>query len=1139
MNVTVAVYQERVGSVFRWTTLGLGEHTKSERGPHPAKLQQKISAALREAIAKLPPRDLGAIELVRGTRLQVVRVELSLRHEGRRRKVTMLCPVVIEPRWASDEARFVIAYHPARQGRWFPLHDDEPVGPAAAAFFEDDWAALTDQEVEALRLRGRAVLKSFSFEVTPKSLLDELPDRPRGVWDDLRNDRNDPRREERREVLAQVGVDLTWKAIDGSLTGGVPRSPTREELRSLVCQPVPQPVIVVGPSGAGRTTALERATLDLLDHDGYASHRNADRVRRVWQVSGKRIIAGMSYLGDWQQRCLDVCAEARQQKAILWAVDLHHWGRIGRSRDSEMNLAEFFQGPLARRELAMMAECTPEQLRLLEEEAPAFASLFTRVRIEAAGHAETMRLLIHETRRLEARNPRLSCQPSGLREILEVGASLFPMRAQPGKALDLLRQASHDALIEQEETCYVGGVQIDRALSQRTGLPQWIIANSAPVDPSGISRAFSERVMGQPEAVAAAVDLVARIRAGLTDPKRPYAVYLFTGPTGTGKTELAKALAEYLYSSAERMVRIDMGEYGAPDAAARLVGDRWNPEGTLTRAVQAQPFSVVLLDEIEKAHPQVHNLLLQLFDEARLTDAAGVPASFAHAVVVMTSNLGARVEPVAGFATSDVPTEAEHLRAVREFFPPELFNRIDRVVSFRPLTPEVARAVVVRELGKLTQRRGLLDRNVFVAAADDALDLAAREAFRAVDGARSLKRWLEHNVGTLLTEHLVQKPDNELQLVRVRGVDGRLSLDVETLLEAETLDARYPLEDCLNEPLPTLRARIADARRALHELAASPALSTLSARIGDLVERHRDGAGAAVDSLFALESLRGDIAALGDHLEHLERAASTDEDWDLRALEIEQRAQGPVDPYSFKVLRVRGYDRRALGATPPPARDRVLDALAEVAALRRALATVDDQGQHAVRIELSRATAREFQRDRAPTGSDGGLFEQLAVAYAKARGTFEGAAVRERTGKDVRSSSIEALANLARESDRLVIELSGLGVRDFFADEAGTHVWRSAAGVPEIVRVDVRGVDGPLRAPPCEPVVGATPRVVRLLRFDAPSSHGASAPLELEDYVTGLTRSVSARLLTDPMPGLWRARLARETAGFLRGSAFV
>ncbi len=1128
MNVTVSVFQERVGSDFRWTTLGLGEHTLREHGPHPARLQQKIAAGLRELIAKTPQRELGAFELVRGTKLQTVRVELGLRSEGRRRKVTMLCPLVIEPRWASDETPFVIAYHPARQERWFPLEEGADVTQLATAFFEEDWASLGDREIDALRLRGRAVLKSFSFSATPRSLLDELPDRPRGVWDDLRNDRDDARREARREVLSLVGVDLTWKAIDGTITGGVPRSPAREELRSLVCQPVPRPVLAVGPSGAGRTTALERLTLDLLDHDGYGSHRNADRVRRVWQVSGKRIIAGMSYLGDWQQRCLDVCAEARVRRAILWVTDLHHWGRIGRSRDSEMNLAEFFHGPLARREVAMMAECSPEQLRQLEEEAPAFASLFTRVRIEPATTTETMRLLLREVRRLEAQHPSLLCYPAALREILEVGATLFPMRAQPGNALDLLRQAVQDALTYSTSSCVLHSEEVDLALMTRTGIPSWILNGRSALDPQVVTDALAAQVMGQPEAIEAAVDVVARIRTGLTDRRRPFAVYLFTGPTGTGKTELAKALAAYLYGSAERMVRIDMGEHGSSDAAARLVGDRWNPEGTLTRAVQAQPFCVVLLDEIEKAHPQVHNLLLQLFDEARLTDAAGVPASFAHTVVVMTSNLGARTEAVAGFAASDVPTESDHIRAVKEFFPPELFNRIDRVVSFRPLTPDVARTVVARELTRLTRRRGLLERNVFVTATDDALDLTVREAFRAADGARSLKRWLEHHVGTLLTEHLVKKPGNELQLVRLRGDGGRLSLDVETLAEAEASDATYPLEECLTEPLPALRARIADARRSLHALAASPALATLSSRIEALVAQHREGGSSQGDALYTLESLRGDIAALGEHLESLERAASNEEDWELRALEIEQRDTGPIDPYSSRLLRVRAYDRRAVGAAPPPARDQVLDALAEVAALRRALRHVDDEDQHVARIVMSRATGRDFQRNGAVAGLDGGLFEQLVLAYARARGRLVAAVCLGHEGVTRSCESVEFLRGVIEEGSRVALELSGLGVRDFFAGEAGSHVWMSVIGAPEVVRVAVTPARGTIEDAVAEPLAGPAPPVVRLYRFDPPPTLGSNAPLELEDYGTGLTRSVSAKSLTDPLPGLWRSRVARE-----------
>ena len=155
--------------------------------------------------------------------------------------------------------------------------------------------------------------------------------------------------------------------------------------------------------------------------------------------------------------------------------------------------------------------------------------------------------------------------------------------------------------------------------------------------------------MGQPEAVARATDIVMKVRAGLTDPARPLAVELFTGPTGTGKTELALTLAEYLYGDPRRLVRLDMSELSGPEAVARLIGDRWNPRGLLTERIREQPFSLVLLDEIEKAHPAVLALLLQLFDEGRLTDAAGDTASFAGAVIVMTSNLGARPQAPIGF----------------------------------------------------------------------------------------------------------------------------------------------------------------------------------------------------------------------------------------------------------------------------------------------------------------------------------------------------------------------------------------------------------------------------------------------------------------------------------------------------------
>jgi ATP-dependent Clp protease ATP-binding subunit ClpA/ATP-dependent Clp protease ATP-binding subunit ClpC len=1128
MNVTVAVYQERVGAELRWTTLGLGDHTQRERGPHAGKLQQKVANALREVVAKLNPRALSAFEFVRGTRLETVHVEVALRHEGRRRKVSMICPLVVEPRRATPDTRLVIAYHPARQGRWFPVHDDMTLVEQATAFFADDWSELDDNDLDELRLKGRGVLKSFSFATSPKSLLDELTERPRGVWDDLRND--GPRRDEKRhELLPQLGHDVTWKVIDGSITPTPPRSPWREQLRLLLCQATPQPCLVVGPSGSGRTSLIERAVADLLDHDGYASHRNADRVRHVWQVSGKRVIAGMSHLGDWQQRCLDLVAEARARRCLLLLTDAHHFGRIGRSRDSEMNLAEFFAGPLARREVTMLGECTEDEVRRLEEDAPAFAALFTRVLVREASSTDTLRMLLHEVRRLESQHPRLRVHPGALREILEVGAALVPTRAWPGKAVDLLRQAVRDALTAHAEAdAFVGAWQVDVTLSARTGLPVALLSPSESLDPATVRTELAAQVMGQPEAVDAAVDVVVRIRAGLVDPKRPCAVYLFAGPTGTGKTELAKALARYLYGSTDRLLRLDMGEFNTPDAAARLVGDRWTPDGVLTRALLAQPFCVVLLDEIEKAHPQVHNLLLQVFDEARLTDASGAVASFAQSVIVMTSNLGARAELTAGFGAAQVTSSAEHLKAVRDFFPPELFNRIDRVVAFRSLTPAVARAVVARELTRLTRRRGLLERNAFVTADEAVLDHVVAEAFRAADGARSLKRWLEDRVGSLLTDLLVRSPGNELRFVTLRLRDGGLGLDVVTLREADPMAANFPLEACLTDPLPRLQGRLSEARRALAALAASPRLADLSERIRALVARHRAGAHDGDDALYTLESLRGEVTALDEHLESLERAASRDEDWELRAMEIEGDER-IVEAGSYKALRHNSFDRRALAARAAPTRADVLDALAEVAILQRAVAEADAPLRHEVTLTLTRATPAELLRE-GPSAPDGGLFEQLTLAYASARGVVEEAVVLTDAGARIECRGGEGLYDAVYLGVvcAVTLRISGLCVWDFFRHEQGTHVWRTLAGVPEIVRVTA----AQSTHTPAEISAASGPElpVIRSIRFDPPRQSGGAAPLEIEDYGMAIARTSSARKLSDPLLDLWRIRAAREDA---------
>lgn len=1162
MQFTVNVFQLRHGANITWTTLGLGALSCTKRGVHPGKVQQALLDELRTRVAALKPRELEQVELVRATRLETVRMELSLRDEGRKRKVSMQCPLVVESRWASDDRRFVIAYHPYAQEQWLPVRDALPLAEQATAYFNQAWAARSDAEIEALRVNGRFALKAVAFSAEVRTLLDELPKKPTGPWDDLKKD---PEREGRRgrggyKVLSSIATDLTQRCIDGDLPVPAARARYREQLRTLAAGREKQPCVVIGPSGVGRTTLIEQLAHDLLAADDYAAHRNADRVHHLWRLSGKRIIAGMSHLGEWEQRCLDVLDDVRRKRAVLFIEDLHLFGRIGRSRDSDRNLAEFFRGPIQRRELALVGECSAEQWQQLEDDAPAFASLFARVPVAPADEPETLRTMTQARRDLELEH-RVVIEYDALRAVLELGAALVPNRANPGRAIDLLRQLAREnpgapvpagmenlARIEPPTLRELREADVLRLLSARTGLPTDLLAPRGALAPEAIEESLSRSVIGQPEAIAAAVDLVTRIRAGLVDPRRPYAVYLFTGPTGTGKTELSRALARYLYGDEQRLLRFDMAEYGAHDAAARLVGDRWTPEGTLTRAVTQQPFCVVLFDEVEKAHPLVHNLLLQLLEDGRLTDASGTTASFTHAVVIMTSNLGARAQSPAGFGERATTEASDHLRAVREFFAPEFFNRIDRVVSFRPLAPEVARAVAAKELAKLTQRRGLLDRSVFVSAAPAVLDHVVAQSFRSADGARSLKRHIEDVIGSKLTEHLVAGERAELQLVRVHAVDGAIALDVEALTEATPCEDVFPLLDLLDAPVPTLRARLADARREVESVMESPALRALSEEVTARLDAVREGGSAAdpTDALYTLDALRADIARFHDELDALTRAASHEEDWDLRALELFPRDPLPTEPFSGRARSVSVFARRAIAGDIPPLRDTLLRALAQAYGLRRTVSLVRDPAQHAIWIHVTRASLDDAPDDAVGDAHD--LFTQLRVAYANARGELAEAAYA--LGQRVIAGEGRLFTSLLpRETHAVSARVVGLCVRDFFSLEHGTHILHAQSRVPEIVRVEVeparagesandvlqRRVDAlaardeaARRGERCAP---ASLPVVRTVRFEQPARWGDAAPWRVEEFPLGYARETTARGATEPLADLWLLRAARVTPG--------
>jgi ATP-dependent Clp protease ATP-binding subunit ClpA/ATP-dependent Clp protease ATP-binding subunit ClpC len=501
----------------------------------------------------------------------------------------------------------------------------------------------------------------------------------------------------------------------------------------------------------------------------------------------------------------------------------------------------------------------------------------------------------------------------------------------------------------------------------------------------------------------------------------------------------------------------------------------------------------------------------------------------------MTSNLGARTRAPVGFADESEAAEAErevaaqhdHLEAVRAFFAPELFNRIDRVVPFRPLSRGSARAIVAKELAKLLARRGLVDRHVFVTTEPGVVDRVVREAFRAADGARSLKRWLEDAIGTRLTEHLVASPPATMQLVELRDGERGIEVHAEPLREREPVDATWSLERLEKLPVVDLERHVAGEVRFLEDLAAGPELERLSEEIRHHLRQHGLGRRDSADQLFNLEAMRTQVIDFGARMDGLARACrgDTSDEIELTSLGYAALAR------DGHVQRVRLFDRRStVFSQPRPVRAELLECIAESAFLRRSLLRVRDPAQHAAFIELYRVG------DPAKAGRFGsaelGLFEWLAHAYADARGECHGVALRTRDGRVVEGGSDDLGAIIATGARHVVIKQVGLAVLDFFELETGSHLRHSMSGSPEIVRVRVvpAAADRSAASLLEEPLDQRLLPAVRTIRFDPSRRPGGTSALALEDYAMAVTLDLQVREIRDALDRLWRIRMSREEA---------
>jgi ATP-dependent Clp protease ATP-binding subunit ClpC len=453
---------------------------------------------------------------------------------------------------------------------------------------------------------------------------------------------------------------------------------------------------------------------------------------------------------------------------------------------------------LATGEVVIIGETSAERLTMGENLGPSFITLFRRVEVGELSEEETLMLLGNVSRDLE-RDLNVRILPDAIQASVGLSRRFWPYRAFPGKAIRLLEETASDitrmraqtqttpsnSLLRRIHAAHVGRQEVIEAFSRFSGMPEFIVNDAARMSVLEVEGYFRERIIGQDEAVDAMTDLVATVKAGLNDPHKPLGTFLFIGPTGVGKTQMAKTLASYLFGDEARLIRFDMSEYSDIDGVVRLIG-AFDKEGELTRQVREQPFCVVLLDEFEKASPRIYDIFLQVLGEGRLTDAAGKTTFFHNAIVIMTSNLGggSKAFRPPGFdlgETADPKVinqalKAHYLEQVEQYFRPEFVNRLDKIVVFGQLSPQAVHDIARRELNEVLLRDGITRRNILVEIDDAVIELVLEHGYSPEYGARPLKREIERRVVTPMSRALAQRGIQDQVLLRVAVEEGELAI---------------------------------------------------------------------------------------------------------------------------------------------------------------------------------------------------------------------------------------------------------------------------------------------------------------------------------------------------------------------------
>src|SRR4051794_5996269 len=651
------------------------------------------------------------------------------------------------------------------------------------------------------------------------------------------------------KLLDQFGRNLTKLASDGKLDPVVGRETEIERIMQILSRRTKNNPVLIGEPGVGKTAVVERLAQRITNADVPELLKG----KQIYTLDLAALVAGSKYRGEFEERLKKVMKEITQRGDIILFIDeLHNLVGAG-AAEGAIDAASILKPALARGELQTIGATTLDEYRKYLERDSALERRFQQIRVDQPSTDETVQILKGLRDRYEQHH-KVDITDEALEAAAELADRYISDRQLPDKAIDLIDEAASrmriksmtsppvyreleeeieetrrakEAAIEAQEfekaanlrdterkltnkkreleeqwergegdadRPAIGEEEIADIVSMWTGIPVFKLTEAETQKLMRMEDELHKRVIGQHAAVEVISKAIRRSRAGLKDPKRPTGSFVFLGPSGVGKTELARTLAEFLFGDEDAMVRIDMSEYMEKHAVSRLVGSPpgyigYDEGGQLTEAVRRKPYCVLLLDEIEKAHPDVFNILLQILEDGRLTDSQGRTVDFRHAIVIMTSNIGAqeiaRNTPL-GFAVSDDETGITYddmknriMGELKKVFRPEFLNRIDDVIVFHKLQKEEIKTIVELLLRRI--RESLAERELQLELAEDAKDLLVEKGWDPSMGARPLRRAIQRYIEDPLADFVLRAElpaGATVMIERGDGTDDNAEADV-------------------------------------------------------------------------------------------------------------------------------------------------------------------------------------------------------------------------------------------------------------------------------------------------------------------------------------------------------------------------